>query len=453
MDERQQLQEWDRRYFWHPFTQMQCFGDDDPWIIDHAEGNYVYDLDGRRCLDAIASLWCNIHGHRHPRLDAALVTQLGKVAHSTTLGASNPPAILLAKALVEISPRGLEHCFFSEDGAEAVEIAVKMAAHYWRNAGRPEKRTFVTLENAYHGDTVGAVSVGGIPLFHEVYGHLLFPTLRLPSPYDLARERFAAPSGDSSAAAAAWLAELESLLAARGHEIAALILEAGIQGAAGLLPFPPGILAGAQALCRRFDCLLIVDEVATGFGRSGKLFACEWEDVEPDLMALGKGLSGGYLPLAATLATAAVYRSFLAPFGEARQFYHGHTYTGNPLACAVALENLAIFREGEVLARLPAKIARLRDGLTAFRDRPWAGAVRQFGLMAAIELRNPVTAQPYPYGERVEYRVCRQAREMGVYTRPLGDAITIVPPLSVTEEEIVTILTVLHTAMSQGSHP
>ena len=447
MTETEVLREWDRRYFWHPFTQMQCYGDDDPWIIDRAEGNYVYDTQGHRCLDAIASLWCNVHGHRHPRLDAALIGQLGKVAHSTTLGAGNAPAIRLAKALVEITPASLQHCFFSEDGAEAVEVAIKMAAQYWCNLGRPEKRLFLTLDNAYHGDTVGAVSVGGFPLFHEVYGHLLFPTLRLPSPYVLQREDC---DGDPEQATAVWLAALETTLQEQSREIAAVILEGGVQGAAGILPFPPGILAGAQRLCRAYEVLLIIDEVATGFGRSGKLFSCEWEAVEPDLLALGKGLSGGYLPVAATLAAEHVYAAFLAPFGETRQFYYGHTYTANPLACAVALENLALFAEGGVLAALPEKIAQLRTGLQRFHGQSWAGEVRQFGLMAAIALRDPRTNAPYPYGDRVEYAVCRRAREMGVYSRPLGDLLTIVPPLSVTAAEIDTILNVLYDAMAEG---
>ena len=447
MRDTETLHAWDRRYFWHPFTQMQGYGDDDPWIIERAEGNYLYDMEGRRCLDAIASLWCNVHGHRHPRLDAALIEQLGKVAHSTALGASHPPAIRLAKALVEITPASLQHCFFSEDGAEAVEVAIKMAAQYWGNLGRPEKRLFLTLDNAYHGDTVGAVSVGGFPLFHGIYGHLLFPTLRLPSPYVL---QWDACSGDPERATAAWLTILESTLKNQGAEIAALILEGGVQGAAGMLPFPPGILAGAQRLCQTYEVLLIVDEVATGFGRSGKVFACEWESVEPDLLALGKGLSGGYLPVAATLAAEHVFAAFLAPFGESRQFYYGHTYTANPLACAVALENLALFAEGAVLAALPDKIARLQAGLRRFSGQSWAGEVRQFGLMAAIPLRDPRTGAAYAYGDRVEYAVCRRAREMGVYSRPLGDLITVVPPLSVTATEIDTILSVLYAAMAEG---
>ncbi len=447
MTESELLKAWDRRYFWHPFTQMQCYGDDDPWIIDRAEGHYLYNTDGARCLDAVASLWCNVHGHRHPRLDAALRAQLEKVAHSTALGASNPPAIRLAKTLVDISPASLQHCFFSEDGSEAVEVAIKMAAQYWVNIGQPQKKVFLTLDNAYHGDTVGAVSVGGFPLFHAVYGNLLFPTRRLPSPYVWQWEQC---RGDAATATVTWLETLEKVLHHEGHEIAALILEGGVQGAAGILPFPPGILAGAQKLCNAHDVLLMVDEVATGFGRSGKLFSCETEAVAPDLLALGKGLSGGYLPAAATLASEKIYQAFLAPFGEAKQFYYGHTFTANPLACAVALENLAIFQEGTLLAELPAKIEQLRGGLERFAGQPWAGTPRQFGLMAAIPLRNPHTGAAYPYGDRVEYLVCKRAREMGVYSRPLGDLLTIVPPLSVTETEIDTILETLSNAMAEG---
>lgn len=447
MTETEQLRSWDQRYFWHPFTQMRCYGDDDPWIIERAEGNYVYNTEGARCLDAVASLWCNVHGHRHPRLDAAVVRQLGKVAHSTVLGGSHPTAIRLAKKLVEITPASLQHCFFSEDGSEAVEVAIKMAAQYWANIGRPEKSLFVTLDNAYHGDTVGAVSVGGFPLFHEVYGNLLFPSKRLPSPYIWQWE---ATGGDAALATKQWLEMLETLLKTQGEEIAALILEGGVQGAAGILPFPPGILGGAQKLCQAYDVLLIVDEVATGFGRSGQLFACEQEAVHPDLLALGKGLSGGYLPAAATLTSEKIYQAFLAPFAAAKQFYYGHTFTANPLATAVALENLALFEDTAVLSELPAKIHRLIKGLDAFRGQCWAGEPRQFGLMAAIPLRDPRTGAAYPYGDRVEYQVCRRARELGVYSRPLGDVLTIVPPLSVTEAEIDTILDTLFTAMAEG---
>lgn len=447
MSETEMLKAWDRRYFWHPFTQMQCYGDDDPWIIERAEGHYLYDVDGARCLDAVASLWCNVHGHRHPRLDAALLEQLGKVAHTTALGASNPPAIRLAKKLVECTPESLQHCFFSEDGSEAVEVAIKMAAQYWANIGRPQKHLFLTLDNAYHGDTVGAVSVGGFPLFHEVYGHLLFPTRRLPSPYVLQWEQC---QGDAAQAAKLWLNTLEVVLLAEKDHIAALILEGGVQGAAGILPFPPGVLSGAQKLCNTHDVLLVVDEVATGFGRSGQLFSCQKEQVEPDLLALGKGLSGGYLPIAATLTSEAIYQAFLAPFGEAKQFYYGHTFTANPLAAAVALENLSIFAEGYLLSEIPNKIEKLRAGLEVFHHQPWAGEPRQFGLMAAIPLRDPATGAAYPYGERVEYMVCKRAREMGVYSRPLGDLLTIVPPLSVTEQEIDTILHTLFDAMAEG---
>ncbi len=439
------LQEWDRRHFWHPFTQMACWGDDDPWIIERAEGNYLYDIHGRKALDAIASLWCNVHGHRHPRLDAALIGQLAKVAHSTVLGASHPGAIRLARALVEQTPRGLEHVFFSEDGAEAVEIAIKMAAQYWQNLGRPQKRLFVSVDDAYHGDTVGASSLGGFPLFHGVYGHLHFPVRRLPSPWAL-QQQF---EGDAQRARVVWLEKLGELLEQEGEQIAALVLEGGVQGAAGILPYPPGILRGAAELCRDFAVLLVVDEVATGFGRTGSLFYCEQEGVCPDLLALGKGISGGYLPLAATLSTDAIFAAFLAPFGEAKQFYYGHTYTANPLACAVALANLEVFAEEKVLPRVSQRILQLHKGLERFGALPVAGLPRQFGLMAAIPLRDPHSGRSYPYGERREYGVCRRARERGVYLRPLGDAIVLVPPLSVTAGEIDTILRVLEDCMTE----
>ncbi|MCE5360858.1 adenosylmethionine--8-amino-7-oxononanoate transaminase [Candidatus Igneacidithiobacillus taiwanensis] len=447
MSNEAELWEWDRAHFWHPFTQMACWGDDDPWIIERGEGNYVFDLRGRKALDAIASLWCNVHGHRHPRLDAALCQQLGRIAHSTVLGASHPPAIRLAKALSELAPPGLGRVFFSEDGAEAVEVAVKIAAQYWQNLGRPEKRLFLSLDDAYHGDTVGASSLGGFPLFHGVYGHLHFPVRRLPSPWLLQ----VAQGRDGARARELWLQALEQILAAQGQEIIALILEGGVQGAAGILPYPPGLLAGATELCRAYHVLLIVDEVATGFGRSGTLFYCEQEGVSPDLLALGKGISAGYLPLAATLAQEHIYQAFLAPFGEAKQFYYGHTYTANPLACAVALESLALFRENDLLAQVRARIEQLRVGLARFAALPYADAPRQFGLMAAVPLRNPKTGQAYAYGERREYAVCRRAREAGVYLRPLGDSLVIVPPLAVTANEIDLILQVLQQSMAEES--
>jgi len=437
------LRRWDRAHFWHPFTQMACWGDDDPWIIIEGRGNYVYDIEGRCALDAIASLWCNVHGHRHPHLDAALAEQLGRIAHSTALGASHPGAIRLARGLVERTPASLQHVFFSEDGAEAVEIAIKIAAQYWINRGRPEKSLFLTLDNAYHGDTVGASSLGGFPLFHQVYGRLHFPTRRLPSPYALTLEL-----GDAGRALEAWLDALDALLAADAEHSAALILEGGVQGAAGILPYPPGLLAAAAERCRAHEVLLIVDEVATGFGRSGTLFACEQEQVEPDLLALGKGISGGYLPLAATLASDAIYRAFLAPFAEARQFYYGHTYTANPLACAVALASLELITES-LLAAVREHIALLSQGLARFAERPYSAAARQYGLMAAVPLRDPRSGRAYPYGDRREYAVCRRARELGVYLRPLGDSIVIVPPLSVTAAEIGTILSVLDQAMAE----
>lgn len=443
-----QLAVWDRQYFWHPFTQMQVYAREDNVIFASGQGNYLLDLDGKQYLDAISSLWCNVHGHNHPRLNAALQAQLQKIAHSTTLGASNPPAILLAKALVEISPAGLDKVFYSEDGTEAMEIAIKMAYHYWRNLGRPEKSRFVTLQQAYHGDTVGAISVGGMDIFHSAYRDLLFDALRLPSPYGLARSLFDARNWDQPQATQAWLDRLQALLADHGPQIAALVMESGIQGAAGLLPFPKGVLAGARALCDQYQVLLILDEVATGFGRTGRMFACEHERVCPDLMAVGKGLSGGYLPLAATLAQQHIYHAFLGEFGDLRHFYHGHTYTGNPLACAVALENLAIFADEQVIDGLAEKITHFQAKLQCFWDHPHIAAVRQFGLMAGLEVvADKASGTPYPYGERVEYAISRAAIAHGVYTRPLGDTLVLMPPLSITPDELDRIVEALWEAL------
>jgi len=283
------LEKWDKEYFWHPFTQMKVYREEDNLIFERGEGVYLWDIYGNKYIDAISSLWCNVHGHNHPRLNNALVRQLCKVAHTTTLGSSNVPAILLAKKLVEITPPCLTKVFYSEDGAEAVEIALKMAYHYWRNKGQ-NRKVFITLSEAYHGDTVGAVSVGGIDLFHGTYKDLLFETIKLPSPYLYCRENFGSLTPECTAKL---LSLLEEVLKSR-NDIVALVLEAGIQAAAGMLPFPKGFLKGARELTKRYDVLLIVDEVATGFGRTGTLFYCEQEGVCPDFMCLGKGITGTY---------------------------------------------------------------------------------------------------------------------------------------------------------------
>ena len=329
----------DRAHLWHPFTQQRGWAEEEPLVVERAEGTDLIDIDGRRYIDGVASLWCNVHGHRHPRIDAAVRAQLDSVAHSTMLGLSHRPAIELARRLVELAPPGLTRVFYSDSGSTAAEIALKMAFQYWRQRGE-ERPRFVALRMAYHGDTIGSVSVGGIDLFHSLYGPLLFDTLK-------------ASPGD--------LDDVDRLLGEHAGEVAAVIMEPLVQGAAGMLMHPKGYLRGVRELCDRHDVLLILDEVATGFGRTGRMFACEHEDVAPDLLCLAKGITGGYLPLAATLAKERIYEGFLGEFEEFRTFFHGHTYTGNPLACAAALATLDVFEEERTLEGLAAKISLLRE--------------------------------------------------------------------------------------------
>lgn len=437
------LERWDKEHFWHPFTQMKVYREEENLIFERGEGVYLYDIHGKRYIDAISSLWCNVHGHNHPKLNNALMKQLCKVAHTTTLGSSNVPAILLAKKLTEIAPEGLNKVFYSEDGAEAVEIALKMAYHYWRNKGE-ERKVFLTLSEAYHGDTIGAVSVGGIDLFHGTYKDLLFETIRLPSPYLYCKEEH---GGLSDTCLRDLLIKLEELLRAR-KDVVAVVLESGIQAAAGMLPYPKGFMKGVRELTKRFNTLLIVDEVATGFGRTGAMFYCEQEGITPDFMCLGKGITGGYLPLAATLTTDDIFEAFLGEFGEAKHFYHGHTYTGNNLACAVALANLEVFEEERTLEKLKPKIDLLTERLKEFWGLDHVGDVRQLGFMAGIELvKDKDKGEPFPYGERTGFKVAYKCREKGVFLRPLGDVMVLMMPLVISEEEINYVIDTLKWAI------
>jgi adenosylmethionine-8-amino-7-oxononanoate aminotransferase len=433
---RNELLRWDREHFWHPFTQMAEY---EPLVIERAEGCTLYDVDGRAYLDGVASLWCNVHGHRHPKLDSALREQLDQVAHTTALGASNPAAIRLARRLVELMPSGLNHVFFSDSGATAVEVALKMAFQYWRQckSPQPEKTCYVAFGDAYHGDTLGAVSVGGVERFHAMFRPLLFETLRLPAP-----SAHRLPAGVAvDDACAHYLRQADDLLAREHRRIAAWVMEPLVQCAAGMVMHPPGYLAGLRELTRRYGVLLIADEVAVGFGRTGTMFACEHEAVSPDLLCLGKGLTGGYLPLAATGATDEIFSAFLGPYEASRQFYHGHTYCGNPLGAAVALASLDVFDQERVLDSLPEKIARLSSHLTRLAAHPHVGSVRQRGMLGAIDLvRNQTTSESFPWAERRGRQVCDEARRRGVLLRPLGDVLVIMPPLSITLEEIDRIM-------------
>jgi adenosylmethionine-8-amino-7-oxononanoate aminotransferase len=410
------LRELDRRVLWHPFTQMAEW---DPLVIARGEGNYLIDTEGRRYLDGVSSLWCNVHGHHHPRLDRALHDQVERLAHSTFLGLTHEPGIRLAADLVEVAPEGLTRVFYSDSGSTAVEIALKQSFQYWALTGRPRKQRFLRMTEAYHGDTLGAVGVGGIDLFHRVFGPLLVQSIPIPT-----------PAGTDGTAT---LARIADELERRASEIAAFIFEPLIQGAAGMLVHPAGFLTKVAALCRQHDVHLILDEVATGFGRTGRMFACEHEGISPDFLCLAKGISGGYLPLAATLTTEPIYAAFLGARAEMKHFFHGHTYTANPLACAVGIESLRLLRE-ETLANAQARIPEVARSLEHIAELPAVREVRRVGLMAGIELHPRA-------GRFLGAEVCDRARAYGVILRPLGDVVVWMPPLSVSPADLILLET------------
>ncbi len=439
------LKERDKLYLWHPFTQMKDWREEEPLIIAAGKGSYLRDTQGRWYLDGVSSLWVNLHGHCRRELDEAIREQLGKVAHSTLLGLSNVPSIQLAEKLVEIAPPGLRKVFYSDDGSTAVEIALKMAFQYWQQKGEGTKKKtkFISLKNAYHGDTLGAVSVGGMDLFHRLYRPLLFDSLQVESPYcyrcslDLSASQTQQAGNRYPDCRLACLGELEKVMEREHRNIAALIIEPLVQAAAGMLVSPPGYLKGVREICSRYDILMIADEVATGFGRTGRMFACEHEGVSPDILILAKGITGGYLPLAATLTGDKIYAAFLGEYGEKKTFFHGHTYTGNPLACAVALANLKIFAEDKVMKSLPPKMQLLQDELEKFKPLEHVGEVRRKGLMAGIELvADKASKRAYPYEEKMGIKVVREAGKRGLIIRPLGDVIVILPPLSISLTEL-----------------
>jgi len=438
------LVNWDRDHLWHPFTQMQGFREEELLVITRGEGVYLYDLQGRRYLDGVSSLWTNVHGHGRPELNQAIREQLEQVAHSTLLGLAHPPAIVLARSLAEITPPGLTKVFYSDSGSTAVEVALKMAFQYWQLRGLPRKQRFLKLSHAYHGDTLGAVSVGGIALFHDIFRPLLFETLEAPAPYC-----YRCPEqGDCREQCLTRLAEL---VAEHHQELAALILEPVMQGAAGMIPQPPGYLAKVREVTRQYGVLLIADEVATGFGRTGRMFACEQEGVSPDLMCLAKGITGGYLPLAATLATDEIYQAFLGEYQNLQAFFHGHTYTGNPLSAAAALASLEIFEKEEVVKSLPPKIERLSRLLEEMKANPHVGDIRQRGLMVGIELvKDRETREPFPLDRRTGHRVILEARKRGVILRPLGDVLVLMPPLCISLDELETLARVAYEAICLG---
>ena len=443
-----ELRALDKAHLWHPFTAQKDWAESDPIVIERGEGVYLFDTDGNRYLDLVGSLWCNVHGHRHPTIDRAIREQLERIAHCTMLGLTHPPAVELGRRLAELAPPGLTRVFYSDDGATAVEVALKMAFQYWRQKPDPEPRRskFVALGAAYHGDTLGDVSIGGVDRFHAMFSPLLFPALRIPSPYC-----YRCPLGlEEATCGLACADELDTLLAAHPGEIAAVVVEPLVQGAAGIIVQPEGYLRRLREITHAHGTLLIADEVAVGFGKTGAMFACERVGLVPDFLCLAKGITGGYLPLAATLTNDTIYAAFFATAAEDKTFQHGHTYGGNPLGAAAALACLDVFRDERTIERLQPKIARLGARLREIASLSHVGDVRHHGLMAGVELvADKGSKASYPWARQVGNRVCRLARERGLFVRPIGDVIIIMPPLVVTEAQIDDALNIVLTCIRE----
>jgi len=437
----QELQQLDKAHIWHPFAPMSLWLESDPLVITAAEGFHLIDSDGRRYLDGVSSLWCNVHGHRVPELDAAIRAQLDKVAHTTLLGLANEPSILLAQRLMQIAPPNLAKVFFSDAGATATEIAFKMAVQFWYNTGRPEKREFIAFTEAYHGDTFGAISVGRMEAFHRPYLPMLFPVHFAPTPFTYRwRSPSAAPLAPEEVKRQAIVA-LTDLLDRHHTRVAAICIEPIVQGAGGIIVQPPGFLAELRRLASEYGVLLICDEVATGFARTGKMFAVEHESVQPDLMTVAKGLTGGYLPLAATLATQKIFDAFLGHPSEGRTFFHGHTYTGNPLACAAALANLDLMQSHDTVQNVARNAPELARLLEPLKSLPHVGDIRQKGYMVGIELvADKATRQPFDPTHRIGHAICHRLRSRGVILRPLGDVIVLMPPPAMGRDDLRSIV-------------
>ena len=431
LERHRQLVASDHRNLWHPFTQMQDWLAEEPLVVDAAEGVFLVDTMGKRYLDGVSSLWCNVHGHRVKEIDDA-----ERVAHTTLLGLASTASIECAEQLLLVTPPNLKRVFFSDAGATAVEIALKMAFQHHQLRGDERRTEFVAIRGGYHGDTIGSVSVGGIDLFHRLFRPLLFPVNHAPQPYC-----YRCPLGlEPHSCHMECADEVEKVFREKAGRIAALVIEPLVQGADGMIVQPKGYLRRMRELCDREGALLVCDEVATGFGRTGRMFAVEWEGVLPDIMTVAKGLTGGYLPLAATLTTEHVFESFLGAFAEQRTFFHGHTYTGNPLACAAAIASLALFREKRLLASLPGKIGALARALLPLREHPRVGEVRQRGLMVGVELvRDRATKAGYPYAARAGQRACLEARAQGAILRPLGNVVVLMPPLAMSEGQLTEL--------------
>ncbi len=438
----EKLKRLDHTYLWHPFTQMKGWMEEEPCIIAQGDGHHLIDIQGRKYLDGVSSLWCNVHGHRVNEIDNAIKGQLERIAHSSFLGLTHVPGIELAAKLIQIAPSGLQRVFYSDSGAAAVEVALKMAVQYWQLKGATKRTQIASLMESYHGDTVGSMSMGYSETFHRFHKSLLFPVLRLSPPHVF---RYFRGMGETEALRAA-VEEAERKLLQNADSLAALVMEPLMQGAAGMWSQPVDYLKAISQTCRENKILLILDEVATGFGRTGKMFACEHAGVTPDILCLAKGITGGYLPLAATLTTEEIFGAFLGEYKEFKTFFHGHTYTANPLGCAAGLANIELFEKENIVRNLEPKIRHLHQQLgEAFRLLPHVSDVRQWGFMVGIELvEDKNNRKNYPPERRIGYNVILEARKRGVMIRPLGDVIVLMPPLTIRDEELKSLLDVVY---------
>jgi len=428
MWETEHLAALDKRHLWHPFTQMKAWTtpEHEPLIIVEGEGAMVRDSRGREYIDGNATIWTNIHGHCHPRIMSAIRRQLNRIDHVSFLGTTNEPAILLAEKLCALIPGGaLSRVFYTDAGSTAIEVAVKMAVQYWQLVGQPQRSRFVSFDRAYHGDTCGAASLGGVSSFFDRFAPVHFPSIKLTD-----------------------LEGLQALSLEDRASLAAVIVEPLIQGAAGMKMWPAGMLRGLREWCDREGVLLILDEVMTGFGRTGKMFACEHEKVVPDFLCLAKGLTGGTLPLAATLTTEKIYEAFLGEVAEMKTFYYGHSYCGNPIACAAALASLEVFEIEKTLKHLAPKIDSLSQKLAKLQTLPWVGDVRQCGFIAGIDIRQ-ASGEAYPWLELTGARICEAARQHGLLTRPVLDTLVLMPPLCITEAQLASATDALASAITE----
>lgn len=445
----------DRRTLWHPFTQASEWMSYDPLLIESAEGYFLTDVHGRRYLDGVSSLWCNVHGHGHPHILAALHAQLDRLQHSTMLGLAHVPAIELAARLVDLTPAPLTRVFYSDSGSTAVEVALRMAFQYQRQKGEPERTRFVTLSEAYHGDTIGSVSLGFSEPFHRGYEPITFRVHKVDPPFlcspMVGRGRCDEISMEEASRES--LARLDALLSRKGDFIAAVVMEPLVQGAAGIFPQPASFVRGVRELCDEYGCLLVCDEVATGFGRTGTMFAVEQAGISPDILCMAKGITGGYLPLAATLATEEIYEAFLGKPSEYRALFHGHTYGGNPLGCASAIASLEVFENEHVMERVTAGAAKLGELLEQhIEPLEHTGPVRRVGLMAGFDLwREARDAERFPTDERRAHRAVLLAREEGVIVRPLGDTMVLMPPLSLPDDLLERLVVTVARAVDQAT--